>query len=393
MTFGLTTTGFLKKSYAQLKDELDQAFRANPRLGSALNLLPTALYGQIEAIIGDRYADIWEHLEADYQITDPNQGGGAALDNLLELAGTERLAATFSAVGVTLTGTPLAVIPNTVVFAVTGATESLFNLDNPVTLGGGGGGTGTATAAQNGPVQALTGTLTTISVGDPDLATVTNAADATLGRNTEKDSAGRIRLFGILNATEAAGIDEIYLSIINSAGTSLITGIDEARVFENITDATVGGRPGHSFEAVVHPAPTTATDIGAAIWGSKPGGAESHGSSSTTGTDSEGKAHTIEYTVATEIDIWIVVIVTTDGTFPADGLTQIQAQILTDMQLQDGIGDDVVYGDIQAAVYKIPGVLTDATTVGVAPAPVGVINITIAEEEIAQYATARISVT
>ncbi len=399
----LTAAGYTRPTLAELNTDIEAALRAKPDLGAALNLLPSAVFGMLKEVMADRESDLYEEAEACYQSKDPNTAGGASLDNLLQTVGTARLASTKSTATITLTGTPLAVIATPMTFAVAGATDDTFTLDANVTLNGGGTGTGTVTAVATGAVQALTGTLTVIVTTNPDLTSITNAADATLGRAVETDAAARLRLFRVVTDPNAAGLDDLLDAAVNVAG------ITKAIVFENTTDAPVSGRPAHSFETVVWDAPTTASELGDAIWEAKPAGIATHGGTSVVIIDDAGNNQTINYTVATKVTIHMRLasgVLNDASSFTSAKQAEIQAALIDQFTgvvdsvspVQQEIGDDVFFNPMQGTVFN--HVFSDGTflvsgtfTTDTADPPVGVVDIVITDTQIAELVTANIDFT
>lgn len=86
--FGVTAEGFKAKRLADIKTELENAFRAE--FGSNINLDPRGPFGQIIGIMADRLETQWELAEDNYQSKFPQWATGIAVDALLELSGLTR---------------------------------------------------------------------------------------------------------------------------------------------------------------------------------------------------------------------------------------------------------------------------------------------------------------
>ncbi len=95
-SFGVTPEGFVQKTVedilAELSDDEIEAF------GAAFNTTPASLAGQMNAIFGDKVAELWEVAAAVYAALYPDSSQDAALDGVSAFTGVTRLAATKSTV-------------------------------------------------------------------------------------------------------------------------------------------------------------------------------------------------------------------------------------------------------------------------------------------------------
>ncbi len=96
MSFGVTTTGFIKKALTDIKSEIEAAQR--DALGPTLNLLATSIFGQINGIFADKLRELWDVAEAVYRAFYPSSASGEALDEIAGLTDVVRLEATNSTV-------------------------------------------------------------------------------------------------------------------------------------------------------------------------------------------------------------------------------------------------------------------------------------------------------
>jgi hypothetical protein len=107
-TFGLTTTGLTIPTLEEIRTainlDLVNAF------GGSIDL-DTGILARFVGILSERYALLWEALEAVYNSQNPDAAVGFSLDNICAYTGTERLEAVFSTVTLTLTGTPGQIVP------------------------------------------------------------------------------------------------------------------------------------------------------------------------------------------------------------------------------------------------------------------------------------------
>lgn len=397
-TYGLTATGFVRKDLVTIKAEIDASLQA--AFGMAIDLNPNEPLGQLCGILAEREALLWENAEDIYYSFYPDTAAAVSLDNLSFLTGIVREPATYSIGFVTFTRT-VGVIGDIIIplgfqVAVVGATSRVFATTGAVTM----------LAVENtkiipvqstvaGPVVALAGTLTVIVSGLYGVASATNALDITAGVDAETDAALRFRRVDELQNPGTSSADGIRTALLALAF------VDEVLVVENETDAVDGdGRPAHSFEAYVGDDGVVGNHatIAATIWDAKPAGIATHGDIPITVTDSQGFTHVVNFSHPSDLNIYVVaaVVKNTDPNegdlFPVDGLTQVAAAILA---YGNGltIGRDVVYNRVYAAIAAIDGVVGITLTTGIAPGPVGVINIVVAYNQIARFDSGRIAVT
>ncbi len=220
-----------------------------------------------------------------------------------------------------------------------------------------------------------------------------NSLDVTLGNDIESDPDLRTRREEELRATGSATVEALR------SKTLQVDDVDEAFVFENVTDSVDGdGVPAHAFEDVIRGPSAVDADVAAAIFANKAAGIQAHGSTVEVVTDSQGFTHNIGFSRATEVPIFLIITVTTntDATagpvYPVDGDTQVAAALAAFGDAL-GIGGDVIAEAIKCVAFDVSGV-TDITafTLGTAPAPAGTINIPIGSRSIATFDTSDITV-
>lgn len=238
--------GLVIDRLADIKLDMQTTFKG--AFGDGIDLSESGPFGVIIGILSERYSTLWEILEAVYEVSYPSMAFGIYQDELYALNGLVREAASASVATLTFTrSNPISsgdvIIPvGTQVFA-TGSTV-LWETDSVATILN---GTSTisvqATANQVGPIGASAGTLTNFTSKPPNVLSVTNPADATLGNNEETDSEFRARRQTQLSrpgtATEAGIVGAL----------NLLPEVRRASLDINDTDVTVGDLPPHSFRA------------------------------------------------------------------------------------------------------------------------------------------------
>jgi uncharacterized phage protein gp47/JayE len=132
MTFGVTPEGLVIKRLADIQTELNEDARGV--YGNAVDLDPRRPFGQFLGIMSERFAQIWELVEQVYLARYPRTAEGKQFDDVASFNGLVRRAATFSTVGVRLSGTEGTVIPQGTRASVDGNPESIFETDEEYTI-------------------------------------------------------------------------------------------------------------------------------------------------------------------------------------------------------------------------------------------------------------------
>ncbi|MBU6429421.1 MAG: baseplate J/gp47 family protein, partial [Cyanobacteria bacterium REEB65] len=160
-TYGLSATGFVIKTLAQIQLELQQAFQAT--FGAGLDVTGNSVLGQIIGIMSAREAEIWELAQAVYLSAFPDTAQGVDLSYAVTLTGQQRLQGTASTVVAQFTGKPGTLIPAGFQAAVVGS-GTIFVTTADITLDPVYGTASTTMISQQlGPIAAPLGTLTVIN--------------------------------------------------------------------------------------------------------------------------------------------------------------------------------------------------------------------------------------
>jgi uncharacterized phage protein gp47/JayE len=158
-----------------------------------------------------------------------------------------------------------------------------------------------------------------------------------------------------------------------------------------------GGRFPKSFEAVVQGG--TDADVANKIWTTKPAGIQTFGNTAFTITDSQGEFQVINFSRPTPIYIWVTVALTlyAEEVFPPNGQDLVAAAINT-YGSNLGIGVDVLLQRVLAQIFNVPGIASGVMQIASTNLPgdsplFGTADISIAENEVAIFDLARITVT
>lgn len=379
--YGITPEGFSRKRLDQLLLELNDEMKAV--FGDNFNVSPESPDGQINGVISESNANLWEIAQESYDAFNPSAAAGVTLSNLVQLNGITRLPATTSRVQLSLTGAVDTTIPAGSLIS-TNDTGDQFSTEIGIILDGAGNGSVFANATQTGPIIALASTLTEIDTPITGWLTVNNLADAFLGSDEETDIELRARRAQSVSKNAQSITDAIFAAVANTPG------VTQTSVLENDTNLVdANGLPPHSFQVIVLGG--IDEDIGNAIWLKKPAGILSFGSIPVQIDDIQGLPHTISFSRPTAVPIYVEVDLTTFAEYPTNGDTLIKQAIVdyANGNLVEGrgfsLGDDVIYTRLYTPINSVQGHEIDALRIGLSPSPTGVINIPILSTETSDF--------
>jgi len=226
------------------------------------------------------------------------------------------------------------------------------------------------------------------------LDSATNPEPTTGGRNKETDAELRERYIQSVAKGGASTVDSIRASLLDTEG------VRAALVIVNNSDTTDGdGRPPKSFESYVLGGESE--DIAKIILQTGAAGIQPFGTESQIVQDDSGQEHTIGFTYAAEVDIYVDVTVTTNEEYPEDGNERMVTEIIKYIGGEDedgsiytglSMGEDVIYTQIIKACYRVPGVEDVDVTIGTSPDPTGTENISIDITEVAETSYDKVGV-
>ncbi len=449
----LTTAGLQIALLADVRAQINTAWQT--AFGVSMDVSDRSPDGQLIGIVSEAFALINELLEAIVSSQDPDKATGALLRALCALTGTVEILPSFSAVTLTLTGTPTAVVPpgslastkstgqqftttpdddGTIVALAawapsTGYSAGTGPADADRRTNGGnayicitsgtsassggplttaadvtdgsahwkflGQGTGAvdvaARATVTGPIVAVAGDISNRDSQIGGWDGVINLLDASLGRAQMTDAALRALRQAELAQPGTSPADAIRAALL-LVDQGTNDPVTAASVFVNFADVTDGnGLPPHSIEALVHGG--SDASIFACLLANVAAGIRTHGTTTGTVTDSSGNVQTMAFSRPAEIPIYVSVTLSKDpSTYPSDGDSQVKLAIVNWGNGRDD-GDDVVSAAVLAQVFKVSGVLdVSLPLIGTAPSPTLTTTITITNRQRATFDTSRITV-
>lgn len=386
--FGLTETGFKRKRLDLLLQELNDNMKAI--FGDNFNVSPESPDGQVDGVISESNANLWEIAEYVYDAFNPSTASGVPLSNLVQLNGITRQPAVASRVSLTLTGVAGTVIQAGSITR-TNDTGDIFITDTEAILDALGSAVVFATAENTGAIQANANTIQIIETPVTGWDTVNNPTAAIVGRDDETDPELRARRARSQAINAQAVLDAMFAAVSN------IEGVTKATVLENDTDVIdANDLPPHSFEVIVVGGEDQ--EIGDTIWLKKSAGITTVGTTTVQVLDTQGIPHDINFQRPTTVDIFVEVDLTTFAGYPADGDDQVKQAIVDyangDLVEGEGFGlsQDVIYTRLFTPINFVPGHEIDALRIGIAPSPTGTVNIPIAVTEISNFLVVNIIV-
>lgn len=390
---GVVATGFETKTTVDIVAELEASEKS--QYGASWNVRATSLQGVLNGIFGAKLAEVWEVAEDVFNAFNPDGASGRALDQLCALTGVTRLPATKSTATLTLSGTDSTVISVGQLRVSHSVTGTFWTNTTGGTISGGTLDVDVE-AEETGANAALAGTLTVIETPISGLDSVTNALDATEGRDEESDADLRVRREALLTSQGKGTVDAIRADVLD------VDDVQQAFVFENTTLVTDGdGRPGKSFEVVaLTGGAALSASILQAIWESKPAGISAYSDTSggfgVTGnvTDAQGFTQTVGYTLAEPVLAYFALTAVTSSAFgaTATGVAAIK-QSLVDYGGELQVGDDIIRS-VAIANSFVSGVddVSDFR-LDISASPAATSNIAVGARQIGSVDSSRIEVT
>lgn len=387
MAYGITIDGFNRKRLATILAELDAEMKLI--FGDNLNLEPESPDGQVNGLLSQSFADIWEQLQIAYDAFNPSAATGNTLSNLVQLNAIIRNIATFSTVTVDVTGTNGTFIP---LGAQVSTTDNVqFATDGDITIAAG-VGSSSATAVESGLQRALSGTLTNIDTPITGWTTVDNALDAVEGVPEETDAELRARRNRSIEAAGQSILEAIISSVLE------IPDVDDAVIFENTTNITdAQGLVAKSFMILVDGGADA--DIAEAVFNTKPIGIAMNGTTTEPVVDSQGTSHDIKFQRPVAVDIHIEVSLKPGATYIGDAAMK---QAIVDFAVGDlvegkgfGLGEDVVYSEMYVPFNLETSGVDEVTVLEIdtVDPPTGTSTITIDFDERSSFDIADIDIT
>jgi hypothetical protein len=242
-------------------------------------------------------------------------------------------------------------------------------------------------AETKGEVAAGAGDLTIIATPVTGWNSATNGDGAIVGRPVDTNEILRERREAQVESAGSATLRAMAADVLD-----LVEVID-VLPFENVTSVTdANGLPPHSFELVIWDQGLEPNNtIAQTIWDSGFTGIRSYGAESGTAVDENGDDQTVNFSRATEMEVYLEFDLEVDDDFD-DVAFKLALVAAADEAF--GVGDEVRVAKLSAIALAQDHVI-DVVEVrlGFTASPVGTVNLPIGIREIARFETTRVDVT
>lgn len=358
---GYDEFGFTPKTYEELMAELEADQKAQPALGPLLVIDPSEPHGQINGTHMRKLAELWEVVGLVGNAYDPAKAVGYLHTALAAITGTLRKGAKKAECNATVNLNASVTLPAGSTCNVLNRPELQFVTRDAVTNSGGTPASFPVVlvAKEFGPIQALTGSITVITLPVSGWNSVTNISDATGGRFEETDEELRIRRADEIATGTSGRVDSIRAELLT------LKGMIDVGVQENESDFTVGGLKPHSIYAIVWDGVVpqlTDQQVGDMLFLAKGGGIDTNGATSVTVLDEQGHSHVVRFDRATELQFWITITceydpkVLTNSTLVAAAAGQVRDAMLAKALEKQARGRDIVADQYRAAAVGVNGI-------------------------------------
>ena len=358
IVYGVTPTGFVLKRLQDILISLNQNFQQ--AFGIDLDVSSDTPNGQFNGIMAEPIAQIWQQLQALYNGMDPRQATGDSLTNIGVINYLKRDGQSRSSVTQTFNGTNGTFINAAIFQCATETTNFPFILQQSITIPPSGTIDAQCVSVAYGPVPAPANTLTIINTPITGLTSITNAADAILGRLVETDPEFRIRRIDS-TSVEAQQLTDALIGKLKS-----LTGVIDADVIANNLDVpdSHGFLP-HSIAAIVEGG--SDQDIAETIFTTNISSIPTNGNIEVDVPNSKGLLIPIFFYRAVQVPIYIYIQIHAYSGFPSNGLVQIQQNVYTFLTGIDAvtgavvgdpfytIGSTIIISQLYCAINQTPG--------------------------------------
>lgn len=315
--FMLTDNGFIRKSYQELLENIIVSLQ--DRFGADIDVSAVSTFGRIARSLAAIANENEQELEKVYNASFISKAVGVSLDRLARNYGVERVAATYATVELSFVGTPAFVIPVNSGYKTSDG--YIFVLSENVILDANGKGQGFAYAQNTGAAYNVASNSINIQVQPvSDVTTVNNVLASEGGADIETDTSLRDRILESIKGINSATNDGI-ISAVRS-----VAGVKAARIVENKTgDTDKYGNPPYTIHIYVLGG--TQSDVAKAIFNSIAFGISTYGTVVVSVNDIANNKHDVMFDYANEKPIFADVKISTNDSFPSNGIDQVKSQI------------------------------------------------------------------
>lgn len=399
MSFGMTTTGFKPKRFADVLESLTNRIKSisDPDTGEYpfVNETADGLLMQYTSIIAEEIATCWEQAYLASVQYDPLNASGVALRGLVQINAINPSYGTPTQLPIVVRGTAGTVIPAGSRISSTDGSQ-IYETQTSTVIPAGGETIANTICTEVGPNNPAPGTIIQIQTPIFGWNYASNNAATSVGSAADTDTELHIKQSRATSATSYRQVDAII------AGLMTVPGVTYARLYVNKELTTDDrGISGKTMAAVV--VGGLDTDI-ANVLRLKAGSLDNFEGNLTTPIEYVGElgdTETIDFYRPTEVPIYIsiAITVTESGVFPEDAVDQIK-QAIVDYAVydQEGVagfppGADVLVSRLYTPINSVPGFKVDSLQIGTSSDALSTSDITIAWNELATFDVSRITIT
>lgn len=378
----ITESGFQRQTYDEILAA--QIVRAKQLFGDNIDTSEQSVFGKFLRLYCLDAETNQEIAEGAYLSAFPNSANGVSLDRLCVLAGISRNTATHALQNITITGTVGATIE--IGFLVASG-DVVFHTMADYTIGADGTVEALVECDDAGTVgNVAIGSITEIVNPSADVTSITHTSAEELASDTETDYSLRSRMSQSILGEGSGTVDSIQAAVMR------VSGVETVVIVENSTNSTVDGVPAHSFQTYVLAPSSAGQSIAEAIFSKKPIGITSYGTSSYNVSDISGGTHSISFSFAEELPIYIKCTISTNSSYSSASLQEIKDNLVSKLAAYTN-GQSVTASSMYASTF-VTGV-DDVTslTIGTTSAGCSTTTITPTMSQVARTYEAYIEVT
>ncbi|AGH57528.1 hypothetical protein PSYG_00067 [Psychrobacter phage pOW20-A] len=341
----LTDTGFERTRLIDRLAEIQGDARSI--FGQDIDLSSDTMDGQHISLFAEAIADLDELAELVWMSFDPDLAFGNSLSRLVKINGIERSQGAYSIVNLTVTGTPLVLIPKGSSVSNASGTVEVYTTED-VRIDETGTAIVEAMPESMGAISASADTLTVIKSPLFGWSSVTNADSMVTGKLRETDQQLRERRRGSVSKGNRNMTEALWAKL------SDLSGVIEVSVLENATQYTDSrGLPPHSIHVVISGGDEA--QIAETIWASKTGGTLVAGTEEYTIIDEVGNEQVMRFSRPVDVTIKVAVYITPLSGYSFSTASLIKQAVLDYMNDEIAVGGDIINSALYTPLNEIGG--------------------------------------
>lgn len=341
----LTDTGFERTRLIDRLAEIQGDARAI--FGQDIDLSSDTMDGQHISLFAEAIANLDELAELVWMSLDPDLAFGNSLSRLVKINGIERSQGAYSVVNLTITGTPLVLVPKGSIVSNTSGTVTVYTTED-VRIDETGTAIVEAMPSDMGAISASADTLTTIKTPLFGWSSVTNASSMIVGKLRETDQQLRERRRGSVSKGNRNMTEALWAKL------SDLSGVIEVSVLENATQYTDSrGLPPHSIHVVISGGDEA--QIAETIWASKTGGTFVAGTQDYTIIDELGNEQVMKFSRPVDVTTKVAVYITPLSGYSFSTANLIKQAVINYLNDDIAVGGDIINSALYTPLNAIGG--------------------------------------